>query len=375
MFASPSDLNWLTWRVLLAVFALTALLGAVMHRTRFCTMGAISDAVLMRDFTRARQWALAASVAMLGTAALAWAGLIRPADTIYATSRWTGLSALAGGALFGFGMVLASGCGARTLVRLGGGSLKALVVLLVMGLAAQATLRGITAVLRASTVDRVALQGTAPGTLGHWAAAWLNITPAQAGLLAALAVALPLLAWVLARPAGRRGITLLAGLGVGGVAVAMWWASGVLGYLPEHPETLEAAYLAAQSGRMEGLTFAAPAAQVLDWLTLFSDRHTRLNIGVASVAGVVAGAWAHAGLTGQFRWEGFRTAEDLANHLAGALLMGVGGVTAMGCTIGHGLSGLSVLSLLSFTALPALVLGAVAALRYQGWRLQRQPLH
>ena len=164
---------------------------------------------------------------------------------------------------------------------------------------------------------------------------------------------------------------LLAGLGLGGIIVAVWWLSGHVGHVAEHPETLESAYLATRSGRMEALTFTGPLAHTLDWLMFFSDRSQRLSLGVVSVAGVVVGAAAHALATRQFRWEGFRTTEDLANHLIGAVLMGVGGVTALGCTIGQGLSGVSNLSLTSFTAVAGIVAGAVVALKYQAWRLEK----
>ena len=210
-----------------------------------------------------------------------------------------------------------------------------------------------------------------PATVGHLASAAAG-WPVPAALLgAALLVGLPLTAWALAGRGFITGNNLLAGLGVGGVIVVMWWLSGHVGHLAEHPETLEAVYLATRSGRMEAMTFTGPLAHTIDWVMFFSDSNQRLSLGVASVAGVAVGAGLHALLTGQFRWEGFRTTEDLANHLIGATLMGVGGVTALGCTIGQGLSGVSNLSLTSFTAVAGIAAGAVAALKYQMWRLER----
>src|SRR5690606_5744655 len=144
----------LTQQVLWAAFALSVAFGAIAQRTHFCTMGAVADIVNMRDWTRMRQRAPAAGVTLLGSAALVASGQIDPTQTLYASTRWTWLSALVGGAMFGFGMVLASGCGSKTLVRIGGGSLKSLIVFVVMGCAAFATLRGITAVLRVNSVDR-----------------------------------------------------------------------------------------------------------------------------------------------------------------------------------------------------------------------------
>ncbi len=152
------DVHAIATRVLWATFALSMVFGAVSQRTHFCTMGAVADIVNVGDWTRMRMWVLAMAVAMLGFNAMVALGWIEAGDSIYASPRVRWLSALVGGLLFGFGMVLGSGCGSKTLVRVGGGSLKSLVVFLVMGLAAFATLRGITAVARVATVDAVAVQ-------------------------------------------------------------------------------------------------------------------------------------------------------------------------------------------------------------------------
>jgi hypothetical protein len=151
----------------------------------------------------------------------------------------------------------------------------------------------------------------------------------------------------------------------------MWWVSGHMGFVAEHPETLEAVYLAANSGRAEALSFVAPVAYTLDWLILFSDKSKVLTIGIVSVVGVVAGSALQSMASRSFRWEGFGGTEDTVNHLVGAVLMGIGGVTAMGCTVGQGLSGVSTLSVTSFIALAAILAGAVAGLKYQIWRLER----
>ena len=369
--SSQPDIDLLARTVLWSAFALSALFGAIVHRTNFCTMGAITDVVTMGNATRLRQWALAVGVAMIGFGALAAGGWVQAGDSLYATPRWMWLSSLTGGALFGIGMVLASGCGSKALVRLGAGNLKALVVFVVMALAAYATLRGITAVLRDRTVDQVFVAFDQPATVGHLTAAAAGWPLPTTLLGAALLAGLPLVAWALAGRGFVNATNLLAGLGVGGVIVAMWWLSGHVGYLAEHPETLEATYLTTRSGRMEAMTFTGPLAHAIDWLIFFSDSNQRLSLGVASVAGVVVGAGLNALLSRRFRWEGFRTTEDLANHLLGATLMGVGGVTALGCTIGQGLSGVSNLSLTSFTAVAGIAAGAVLALKYQMWRLER----
>jgi uncharacterized membrane protein YedE/YeeE len=367
---TSSDLDTLNQAVLWAAFAVSALFGALTQRTGFCTMGAVSDVVTMGEWTRLRQWALAAAVAMLGFGLLSATGLLVASQTLYASTRWLWLSALVGGALFGFGMVLSSGCMSKSLVRLGGGSLKALVVLLVTGIAAFATLRGLTAVWRVETVDRVNLEFAVNADLGSLLAR-TGLGSGPAAGLAALVVGGLLLGFGLFSREARRPGNLLAGAGVGALVLAMWWVTGSLGHIAEHPQTLEESWLATNSHRAEGLSFVSPAAYALDWLMFFSDRGKRLTVGIVSVFGVVAGSAAAALTARRFRWEGFASTGDLAHHLVGGVLMGVGGVTALGCSIGQGVTGLSTLSLTSFVAAAAMIGGAVAGVRYQLWRLER----
>ena len=366
-----TELNTLTSQVLLAAFFLSAVFGAIAQRTHFCTMGAVSDIVNMGDWTRLRMWGMAIAVAMLGFWGMAAGGIIDPSKTLYASSRLIWLSALVGGLMFGFGMVLASGCGSKTLVRIGGGNLKSVVVFVVMGVAAFATLKGITAVVRVATIDQVAVDFSKNASLPEWLATVTGLSLGSAGLGLALVFGLALLAWALASREFRNADNLIAGIGIGGVVAAMWWVSGHLGYVAEHPDTLQEAFLTTNSGRAEALSFVSPVAYTIDWLMFFSDKSKVLTLGIVSVFGVVAGSAIYSLASRSFRWEGFRDAEDTANHLIGAVLMGVGGVCAMGCTIGQGLSGISTLSATSFIAVAAILVGCVAALKYQVWRLER----
>jgi uncharacterized membrane protein YedE/YeeE len=366
-----SELPGLIQQVLWASFALAVAFGAVAQRTHFCTMGAVADIVNIGDWSRMRMWALAAGVAMIGFNAMVGLGWVEARHTVYAAPRLIWLSYGVGGLLFGFGMVLASGCGSKTLVRIGGGNLKAVLVFLAMGFAAYATLRGITAVARVATVDTVAASLPAGQDLPSLLAHATGLGRPALALWTGLGLGLALVGFALARPEGRSAEVLLGGLGVGAVVAAVWWVSGRLGHLAEHPLTLEETFLATNSRSMESLSFVAPVAYTIDWLILFSDTGKVLTLGIVSTLGVIVGSGVTALVTRSFRWEGFRGVEDTANHLVGALLMGVGGVTAMGCTIGQGLSGVSTLALGSFIALAFIMAGAVLALRWQTWRLDR----
>lgn len=367
-----SDLLSLTTTLLWGAFGLAAVFGALAQRTHFCTMGAIADVVTMGDWTRARMWALAMALAIVGFNAMVGAGWIEARHSLYAGPRLLWLSALSGGLMFGFGMVLASGCGTKSLVRLGGGNLKSGVVLLVMAVSAFATLRGLTAVARVATVDAVWVELPRGQDLPSLAAGWLGMDAPRLAWMSGLAIGGALVAWVVRRPEGRAAPVWIGGAGIGAVVVAMWWLSGSLGHVAEHPVTLEETFLATQSRRMESMSMVAPLGHALDWVLYFSDRAKVLTLGVVSVAGLLAGSAAVALADRSFRWEGFADVEDLARHLVGATLMGIGGVTALGCTVGQGLSGISTLSLGSLLALAGIVAGGVLALRYQAWRLDRR---
>jgi uncharacterized membrane protein YedE/YeeE len=366
-----AELGSLTHQVLWAAFLLSMAFGAVVQRTGFCTMGAVSDAYVLGEWTRMRQWALAAGVATIGFALLASTGQLDPDRALYASPRWLWLSAATGGFIFGFGMVLSSGCASKALVRLGAGNLKALVVTLVVGISAFATLKGLTAVWRTATVDRVGVDFASTASLPSWAVDAFTLTPAGASLLMGLLVGGALVAWAMLGREFPSANNLLAGAGVGMAVIGMWWVSGHLGFVAEHPQTLEETILATNSTRVEALSFVSPIAYTLDWLMFYSDRNKLLTVGIVSVFGVIAGSAAVALAQRSFRWEGFASNSDLGHHLAGAVLMGVGGVTAMGCSIGQGVSGVSTLSATSFVAVVFMIGGAVAALKYQMWRLER----
>ncbi|MEY4909800.1 MAG: hypothetical protein RL260_3518 [Pseudomonadota bacterium] len=372
MPATLADVQSLAAQVLWAVFSLAFLLGVLVRQTHFCTMGAVADIVHLGDWSRMRMWALAAGVVVAGFNGMVALGWVQASNTLYGGPHWLVGSALTGGLLFGFGMVLASGCGSKTLVRVGGGNLKSLVVLLVMGLTGWATLRGLTAVLRVNTVDRLAIELPVSQDLPSLLAHGMGWPVAVLAAGCAVVVGGGLVAWALARPEGRHPQVLVGGVGTGLLVLAMWWVTGCFGFVAEHPETLAPMFLATASQRMESFSFVAPVVQVLEWLVFFSDRSRSVGVGMVAVAGMLSGSVAAALVTRSFRWEGFRDEADMGRHLVGAVLMGVGGVTAMGCTFGQGLSGLSTLGLTSLVAVLAILGGAVLGLRFLTWQLERQ---
>jgi uncharacterized protein len=353
-------------------FALGFLFGAVSNKTHFCTMGAVSDVVNMGDWNRMRMWLLAIAVATAGATALQLAGLVDLGKTIYALPRFTWLSYIAGGLLFGIGMTLASGCGSKTLVRIGSGNLKSLVVAIVLAVTAYMTLKGILAVVRVNAIDSVGATLAGSQDLPTLLAPSLGLGRRDLGAALGTAIAAGLAVFVFKAREFRTFDNVLGGVVAGVVVVGGWYLSGHVGHLAEDPATLEERFLATNSGRMESLSFVAPQAYLLELLMLWSDRSRVMTFGIAAVIGMLAGSLAWSLATRTFRLESFRDSEDLINHLAGGVLMGFGGVLALGCTIGQGISGVSTLALGSFLALLSMIAGAAATMKFQYWRLMKQ---
>jgi hypothetical protein len=368
---NDSDIASLNLTIVWGAFALAFVFGFVAQRSNFCTMGAVSDIVNMGDWTRMRMWITAVAIAILGANGMAYLGIIDLSKSIYQTPNFNWLSYLVGGLCFGFGMTLASGCGSKTLLRIGGGSLKSVVVFLVLGIAAYMTLKGLFGVFRVTVLDpvRITMAGTQdlPSLLAR--AGLADKKTLQLVLGAAFGGGL--LVFALKSREFRAAENLVPGLIIGLVIAGGWYLSGKVGYLPEHPKTLEEAFIATNSGRMESLSYVSPIAYTLEWFMFWSDTSKVATFGIASVFGLVLGSFVYSIATKTFRWEGFRDSEDTANHLVGGALMGFGGVTALGCTVGQGLTGVSTLALGSFLTLAAIIAGSWGAFRYQIWRLEK----
>jgi uncharacterized membrane protein YedE/YeeE len=358
-------------------FALALGFGFVAARINFCTMGALSDIVNMGSWTRMRTWMLAVAVAMLGTALLSYSGQVDLSKSIVQRPQLPWLSLLTGGVLFGIGMTIAGGCANRNLVRLGAGSMRSLVVLTFLAIASYMTLKGLFGQWRAAWLDPVRIDlaalGWSDGSLATAVARATGLAPRLALPLTVAVVAAALLVFVFKDRRFRGNARQVVGAVVmGAIVAAGWYLTGHLGY-GENPETLETVYFATNTRTLESLSFVAPLAYSLELLMLWTDKSLHLSFGIAAVLGTIAGSAVHALATGSFRWEGFASVADLRQQLAGAVLMGAGGVTAAGCTIGQGLSGLSTLAIGSFIAVAGIALGGVATLRFILWQEERTP--
>ena len=357
-------------------FGLAFVFGLIANKSNFCTMGAISDVVNMGHWGRVRMWLLAIAVAIAGTGALALSGQIELAKAGVQRPVLNWLSLALGGLVFGVGMTIAGGCANKNLVRLGGGSLRSLVVLVFMAIASYMTLKGLFGQWRATLLDPVSLDLGARGwtdqSLGSALSRLFGMEARSAALAVLVLVVLALLAFVLKDRRFRgNGVQMLGGTVLGLLVAAGWYVTGHLGY-GENPATLETIFHATNSRTLESLSFVGPTAYGLELMMLWTDKSLHLSFGIASVIGVVLGSLAMALISGSFRWEGFASLADLRSQLLGAVLMGFGGVTAMGCTIGQGLSGISTLAIGSFIAVAGIVLGSTLMLKLMLRQAERE---
>lgn len=358
--------------VLGSAFLLALVMGAVMAKTNFCTMGAVSDWINMGHLGRLRAWLLAIAVATGGVLVLEVAGVLKlPDNTLppYRTPQFAWLRYVVGGLLFGVGMSLAGGCGSKTLVRIGGGSLRSVVVAaLIAGVAYAMFTTDLfnVAVMSwlAPTIVNLAPFGISGQNIDALVSGVAGTDPKTTRAVVGLLVVAGLLWFVFSSAAFRRNPNLaLGGAVVGAAVVAGWLLTGG----PYGEDWREYAMFAAERPsrvEVQSLTFISPIGDTLRYL-LAPTRFSLLTFGVMTVFGVIAGSFLYAVATRRFRLEWFASWRDFLSHVVGGLLMGFGGFVAMGCTIGQGVSGASTLALGSFLALASMIAGAAVTMKIQ----------
>jgi len=321
------------------------LLGLAARIGRFCTLGAIEDLLYQQSSVRMRMWFFAIGSAVFGTFSLIGLGLLDAQSAIYLSFGFNPVASILGGLVFGYGMALAGSCGFGSLARVGGGDLRALMIVLIMGIAAYVTLSGPLAAPRVAYLGYPVADGPVLPGIAHWLAARTGGSATVFGLVIGAAI----LAGALASRAflARPGAIFWAA--VVGLAVISGWAG---------------TYWVAQNGfsaiPVESHTFSAPIGDSIFYAMTSSG--SSLNFGIGSVAGVVIGAFIGCLIKGHFRWEACEDPRELRRQIGGASLMGIGAVVAFGCSIGQGVSAFAVLSYGAPVTFIGIVAGAALGL-------------
>ena len=323
-------------------------LGLAARIGRFCTLGAIEDAIFSGDLKRMRSWALAMAVAIAGTWALDASGLIGLEHSFYLTDTINLPALVAGGLMFGIGMALVGTCGYGALARAGGGDLKSLVIVVVIGISAYMASGGVTAIARISWLEPLALTLPAQQSLAALAE---SLTGQRFDALVPAAVTIALLVWCF-RDAEFRSARrpVFAGITVGAMIVLGWFATGTIGNDPFDEQ------------RLMSFTFVRPLGDTLVYLMTFTG--ASIDFGIGATLGVIAGSAAGSLAKREFRWEACDDARELKRQIFGGFLMGTGGLLSLGCTVGQGLSAVSALALSAPIVLASIFAGAWLGLIY-----------
>ena len=332
-----------------AVLALIGLFGGVLlglaaRMGRFCSLGAIEDALYAGDWRRLRMWSLAIGVAIICTYGAAAAGLADIGASVYLAQAWNPLASVLGGLVFGYGMALAGNCGFGALARVGGGDFRSFVIVITIGIAAYMALSGPLAALRVAVFPTVPASGT-PGL-----AQAIGGATGLAPVAIAMAIGLVLIALALADRSFRTSPSFVIWSVVVGLAIVSGWLG-----------TTWVAHHGFAANPIVSHTFASPVGETLLYLMTASGR--TLSFAVGSVSGVLAGAFAGSLIKGHFRWEACEDPRELRRQIVGAVLMGFGAVVAVGCTVGQGLSAFSVLAFSAPVTAAAIFAGAALGLR------------
>jgi uncharacterized protein len=342
--------------VILGGLAIGLVYGSIGLVSGFCLMSSLRGWWAEGDSRLVRTYALAMGTAIASTQILAACGLVDLGKSIYLQPTFSVPLMFFGGLLFGYGMVMSNGCGSRALVLLGRGNLRSFVVVIVLGVVAEMTLKGLIAPARVALLQ--ASQVTASVTSLPALFSDFGLDGTAARLVPAAALSAMLIIFAFAHAPFRASLgQVAAGLAIGLLVAAGWFVTGDLGADDFNPVPVTS------------LTFIAPIADTLQYAMLSTG--LTLSFGIATVTGVFAGSLITSLVTGRFRLEGYQSPRHMLRSAGGAALMGAGGAMAYGCSVGQGLTGLSTLALASFVAVGGIVLGTAAGLR---GALRVQPL-
>lgn len=379
--------------VMLTVFGIAFIMGAVANKTNFCTMGAVSDLVNMGDTGRMRAWMLAMAVALLGVVIFEAGGFGSVDSTMppYRGNNFAWLEYILGGLLFGIGMTFGSGCGNKTLIRVGGGNIKSVFLFIVISVCAYFMINPfpgtddtIYSIIFYPWTSPTSISLTTQQDIGSVVASQLGTSKETSRTVFGLIVAAALF-WFIFKAADFRSSfdNKLGGFTIGAAVLAAWVATSSMITIDADGEMLSWteytninnwSMLQDDSGArprdvgVQSFTFINPIGQTLRY-TLKDFDNAYLTFGVIAVLGVVSGSLLWALLSRSFRIEWFANLKDFLTHLVGGVLMGVGGVLALGCTIGQGVTGVSTLSMGSILAVLSIIFGSALTMKIQYYKM------
>ena len=377
-----------------STFIIALILGVVASKTNFCTMGAVSDLVNMGDANRLRAWILAATVALIGVVVLETLGMVNLSSTLppYRGSEFQWGRYILGGIMFGVGMTFASGCGNKTLLRIGGGNIKSFFVFVVIAVIAYYMVdpfKELPATWYQSYfspwLGKAAISLDTPQDLGSIVGNWFDVSAMTMRIVLGTVVAVIALRYIFRSKDFRKSTdNVLAGVVIGLIVLLAWYftsntavetedgAFSMTQFYGEWDMMMDSEEGKPKNGstnlQAQSFTFISPIGQMFGYVgSSFSSAF--LTFGVVSVIGVILGSLLWALITRSFRIEWFNSFKDFYMHMIGAVLMGFGGVLGLGCTIGQSITGVSTLALGSFLVFISIVFGSAMTMKIQYYQM------
>jgi len=382
--------------VLLTIFAIAFIMGAVVNKSNFCTMGAVSDMVNIGDNGRIRAWFLAMAVAIIGVVIFEFSGIASVDSTLppYRGSNFAWLEYILGGFLFGVGMTLGSGCGNKALIRIGGGNIKSIILFIVVSIFAYFMINPFPGT-DSTIYSTIFYPWTSPTSaslstaqdLGSVIGSSIGMNIGTARTVIGLTLAIALLVFIFKSSDFRKSFdNKLGGFTVGAAVLAAWFATSSMVSITADGETFNwTQYAAAESWDMmeddaaarprdvapQSFTFINPIGQTTRYVLKGFD-NAYVTAGLVAVLGVILGSLFWALISKSFRIEWFVDLKDFVTHIIGGILMGIGGVLALGCTIGQGVTGVSTLSIGSMLALASIIFGSALTMKMQYYKMMHE---
>ena len=363
--------------VMIGFFAVALVMGIVISRTNFCTMGGVSDWINLSDFGRLGAWFLAMVVAAILVVILEIAALIDLSEhrPPYRSQNFAWLRYLLGGVMFGVGMTLAGGCVSRNLVRFGGGNIKSLVTLAFAAYFAYLmTKTRFFEVVFYSWLHPLSIEFSSFGLNSQdFGSLIYHFVPlGSPGVIRLVLVVLAaILVWrFIQRTRGLRGngLNIVAGVVIGLAVVAGWYLSaGPLGMA--WVEAAEWADSPPVGVGAQSFTFVNPLGEYISLSLELENAALLITVGMMAALGLVLGSLIDSIAAKTFKFTWFASFGDFISNAIGGILMGIGGVLALGCTLGQGVTGMATLAIGSVVTLAAIILSSAVTLKTQYYKL------
>lgn len=309
--------------------------GVIAQKKQFCFSGSIKDYILTKSTKRGASVIMAMIVAIISTTLMANYFQIDLTQSAYFKNNINYFAIITGGLLFGAGMMIADGCSSRSLVKYAQGDTSALITLIFIGIFAYATTKGLLYGILDPFINNTFLIEISA-----------NLENFKMNIFVVLAILVAILLYIIKKV--KRVFSLFDGVLIGLLVSVAWFVTGYIGQ-----DSMERVI------DLTGISFVYPSAKTLELFTYYEVNE--LSFAISMVIGVLIGTFVMSFINKKYSF-GCTSGQNINKvkyNMIGGALMGVGGIMAIGCTVGQGLTGLSTLAFSSALAILSIFISAV----------------